>query len=311
MTSGQILDRIYRLMRANLRLFFGVAAVPSATIFVFLTAMLCFMIPLLGPQMDGQPTTPLAPPPYFPFIVLLGYPITLVVYALYMPAASFATTKTDLGISVSFRQAYVVAWSRFGRYLWLMILCILCVVVPITVIAALIAAGVLILHHAASVGAGPAGAFFLVPLLVLLYLGIFVYCVLIMLRLAVAYPACVEEGLTAWAAVRRSAGLTRNAKGRIFLVMLVVYAVTYAVNLVCILVLFALAAIGTMAAVGAHVTLGSPAFFILAGLGILGYLLVIVAATMLSCAAMTTAMAVLYHDQRLRMDALASMPPQA
>ena len=32
LTFGQILDRIYRLMRGNLRLFFGVAAVPGAAI---------------------------------------------------------------------------------------------------------------------------------------------------------------------------------------------------------------------------------------------------------------------------------------
>ena len=299
MTFGQILDRVYRLIRANFRLFFGIAAIPAATIFVFVA------------QMAGQPTTLPVPPPYFPLIILLGYPIILVVYTLYMPAAAFAATQTDLGVVVSFRQAYGVAWSHFGRYLWLMILCILCVVVPIAAIAALIAVGILTLHHAAGMGAGPAGAFFLVPLLVLLYLGIFIYCVLIMLRLAVAYPACVEEGLTAWAAVRRSAGLTRNAKGRIFLVMLVVYAVTYAVNLVCIAVLVALAALGAMAAMAAHVTVGSPAFFILVGLGVFGYLVVIVVATMLSYAGMTTAVAVLYHDQRLRMDGLASTPYQA
>jgi len=203
-----------------------------------------------------------------------------------------------------------VAWSRFGRYLWLLILSIILLGVPIAVIAALIAAGVLGLQHATGARVGLTGAFFLFPLLALLYLGILVCCVLVILRLAVAYPACVEEGLTAWAAIRRSAALTRDAKGRIFLVMLVVYAVTYAVNLVCIALLVAVSALGAMAAMAVHVTVGSPAFIILVGLGIFGYLLVIVAATMLSYAGMTTAVAVIYHDQRLRIDGRASTPSQ-
>ena len=50
------------------------------------------------------------------------YPIIMSVYALYMPAACFAAIQADRGVVVSFRQAYGVARSRFGRYLWLMIL---------------------------------------------------------------------------------------------------------------------------------------------------------------------------------------------
>ncbi len=311
MTFGQILDRVYRLVRAHFRLFFGIAAVPAATIFVFVAAIAGFMVTTLRPHITGNPVTPPILPPWFPLILFLVYPVILLIYALYMPAASFAATQADLGVKVSFRQAYNVAWSRFGRYLWLMILTVLCVIVPIALIGALIAAGALLIHHATGVGSGPACAFFLIPLLVLLYIGILVYSILIMLRLAVAYPACVEEGLSAWAALRRSLKLTRNAMGRIFLVFLVVYAIVYAVELVCILVVVALAAVAAFAAMSAHVTVGSPVFFILVGLGVLAYLLVIVACVLIAYSAFTTAMAVLYHDQRLRKDTLAPTPPPA
>ena len=184
-------------------------------------------------------------------------------------------------------------------------------IVPIVVIAILIGAGAALMGHGAVVGSGPAYAFFLVPLLVLLYIGILVYSVLIMLRFAVAYPACIEEDLTAWAALKRSASLTSGAKGRIFLVLLVVYAVVYAVELVCILVFLALAAFVAFAAMAAHVTLGSPAFFTLVGLGVFGYAIVIGACILLSYAAFTTALAVLYHDQRLRKDVLPIAAPLA
>jgi hypothetical protein len=97
--------------------------------------------------------------------------------------------------------------------------------------------------------------------------------------------------------------------GRIFLVMLVVYAILYAVELVCILVFVILAALVAFIAVSAHVTVCSPAFFILVGLGVFGYALVIGVCVLVGYSGFTTALAVLYHDQRLRNDGVASQTP--
>jgi hypothetical protein len=52
------------------------------------------------------------------------------------------------------------------------------------------------------------------------------------------------------------------------------------------------------------------AFFILAGLGVLVGTLALVAATAFSYAAYTTALAVLYHNQRLRKDSPLPAPSQ-
>lgn len=119
------------------------------------------------------------------------------------------------------------------------------------------------------------------------------------------------EGLPAWASLKRSALLTKGAKGRIFLVLLVVYALTYAVSLVCTFAFFAVGALAALVAVLAHVTQGSPAFVPLICLAVLGFLLVMIISCMFSYAAFTTALAVLYHDQRLRKDGLLSAPSQA
>ncbi len=78
-----------------------------------------------------------------------------------------------------------------------MILFCLYVVISVAAVGAVVVAAVLLMNHATGAGAGPAYAFFLVPLLILLYLGLLVYGILIMLRFAVAYPACLEEDLTA------------------------------------------------------------------------------------------------------------------
>ena len=269
------------------------------------------MFATLAPQLTHGSAIPATPPPLFFGLIFLFYPVILLVYALYLPAAFSAATQADRGVVVSFRQAYGVAWSRFGRSLWLMVLCMLILILPAVVIAALIGGGAALMHHGAAAGAGPAYAFFLIPLLVLLYLGILVYSVLIMLRFAVAYPACIEEDLPAWKALKRSADLTGGAKGRIFLVLLVVYAVVYAVEIVCILVLVGsgggrcfrrgvCARDGWLA--GIHHS-GRSWRVRLRGHGR--------SLRFASYAAFTTALAVLYHDQRLRKDVLAPVAPLA
>jgi len=286
LTFGQILDRIFHLMRTHLKLFIGIASVPAVAVLLFTAAMMSFVAKMTWEQMAGNPTLP-------PVLLLL-------VYALYLPAAIHAAVRADLGVAVTFREAYRVAWSRFGRYLWLMILWTLYLVVPIAVVVAAIGIPTALMFHAAGTASSSSFPFFLIPIIVLLYLGIIVYSILITLRFALAYPACVEENLTAWAALRRSAQLTRGAWGRIFLAILVVYAAVYAVQIVCMLVLGLVASLVALGAMMAHVTAGSPAFFILVGLGVLGYVLTIVVTALLVYSALTTALAVLYHDQRLR-----------
>lgn len=312
MTFGQILDRTYKVARANLKLFLGIASVPSAALFVIFAAVLGCMIPIIGPEIAAAKASagqaPAALPPTFS-IYLMGclflviYPIILAVSALYMPAASYAAAQADKGVRVTIGASYGVAWRHFWRYLWLLILPALFVIVPLAFIGAVVAAGALLMRNAAG-GADSIAMFFLIPLMVLLYICVMVYFIILMLRFAVAFPASVSEDLTAWAALKRSGKLTDGAKGRIFLVMLVIYAVVYAFNLVVMLVFMVVGALGAAAALLAHVTEGSPAFFILIGLAGLAYVLMLAASTMVSYVGFTTALAVLYHDQKLRKDGL-------
>jgi hypothetical protein len=312
MTFGQLFDRTYRLMRANIRLFLGIAAVPSSAIFVVFAAIIALVFISLGSQISGGVT----PPPTIllclsAILFCASYLIFPLIYALYMPAASYAATQADLGVAVTFREAYAVGWRRFGRYLWLMILCVLYILVPVLACLLVVGLGAILVHFAMSGDSGPLAAFLLFPLGVLLYIALAVYSVLIILRFSLAYPACVVEQLPAWASLRRSVQLTKGAKGRIFLVLLVVYALTYAVSMVCMLAFFAVGALVALVAVLAHVTPDSPAFVPLICLAALGFLVVMIITCMFSYAAFTTALAVLYHDQRLRQDGLLSAPGQA
>jgi hypothetical protein len=139
----------------------------------------------------------------------------------------------------------------------------------------------------------------------------FVYGILMALRLSLVFPACVVEGITARAALKRSNQLTRGAKGRIFVVLLVIYLACYAFMLVLFLVLAVLGSIFAMLGMALHISLASPLGYIAIGFvglcALLGFLLYIA----LSWAGLTTTLAVIYNDQRLRIDGPPPMPPQA
>jgi hypothetical protein len=307
LTFGQILDRTFRLGRANLKLLLGIAAVPSAAIFILGAIILGFMAVTLGPQIKAGAATPQVFPAYAGLLFVLIYPLMFALFALYLPAASFAAAQVDWGLPASFSSAYSVALRNFWRYLWLMILPAFYVIVPLMLLGMVVGVGAILLHHSSGIAVmsgsfRPESLFFLIPIAALLYLCVLVYCVWIMLRFSLAFPASVVEDLTAWAALKRSAALTKGGRGRIFLVLLVVYAITYAVSLVLFAVYFVLVALGAGFALLTHVTEGTPPFFALIGLGALGYLVVMVAYTMFAYAAYTTALAVIYHDQRLRKD---------
>jgi len=158
----------------------------------------------------------------------------------------------------------------------------------------------------ASVGA----MFLLIPLGILLYLGALVYAVLMTLRTSLAFPACVHENLTAGQAIRRSGVLTNGAKGRIFLALLVIYAISYAAILILYAVGFFIVAIAMAVGAGNMQHLSPVAIGLLAILGLailIGFLLW----TALLMAAYSTAYAVFYRDQRLRKDGPPSAPMPA
>lgn len=305
MTVGQMLDRVFRLMRACWRLFIGIAILPAIAISTVMAAAMTWWMAEIEPSILAHPGT-LPHIPIYPLILIFaGSQLVIPLYALYAPAAIHAATRANLGVRVGFRQSYSVAWRHYGRYLWLMVLMLLYINVPLAVAGALIGAGAFLILHGSPPGTLPVGIFMLIPAGVLAYFGFMVYAVLIMLRFAVAYPAAVAEDLAARAALRRSTALTCGARGRIFLVLLVVAAASMGINMAIMTVLEFVAAMGAVAAMLAHVAVGSAAFYALAGLAVLAYVLFMVVYCAFTYAVINTALAVVYHDQRWRKDGIA------
>jgi hypothetical protein len=123
-TFGQILDRVFRLVRANLKLLVGIAALPPAAIYA---AYALIAAAVLWPLFVSLPKKP--SPDEVKHLVFVLAPLvvavivmSLLVFGIYLAAASYASVQSDCGVKVTLRQSYAVAWSRAGRYALLLIL---------------------------------------------------------------------------------------------------------------------------------------------------------------------------------------------
>jgi hypothetical protein len=309
MTFGQILDRIFRLMRSHWKPFMGIGILPIGVIFAFEAVFFGAMF------LAGAFRQPPAPPnlamlwPILP-LGLLFLPVMLLVYGLYYGASAYASVHADFELPFTVREALGHAWSRIGRYVWLMVLKGLILAIPILVCVAAALGGALLFGLVPNGNPSPAALFFLVPLAVLLYLGGIVYAVIMTMRLSLAYPASAHENLTAMQAVKRSGVLTQGAKGRIFLMLLVIYAIGYAVAMVFYVIGLFVVAIGAVA--GASLFHAwTPLTITLAALAGLVFIALVFAWALLLMAAYNVTFAVFYRDQRLRKDKLPSAPTNA
>lgn len=299
MTFGQILERVFRLLRSRFLTFAAIGAIPFGALIV-LDAAFFAALALAGtfrhPPVPPDPATMLwiALP-----LCLLGIPVALAVYGLYYGASSYAAVRVDLGLPVTAGEAFRHAWSRMGRYVWLLVLRSLIVALPILVIAVAVGIGVALLGLAAHRDANPIALFLLIPLGILLYLCAMVYAVVMSLRLSLAFPACVQEDLTARQAIRRSGELTQGAKGRIFLMLLLIYAISYAVVMVAYVVSLLIFAVAALAGL-ANMHAATPLAIGLAVLGAIVFLVLVLLWSAALMAAYSIAFAVFYRDQIVR-----------
>jgi hypothetical protein len=305
MTIGQILDRVFQLVRANLRLLVGIALVPGAWMIVFFGIMFAAYFPVVKSFLLHQ-TLGFSPMAMVRIAAayILGLILMIVIFSLYEPAAAYAALQANAGTRVTFRSAWVVAWSNAGRYIWLAILRAFIVTLPILIIAAVAVGtmGLSLAHGRVGTDSAAMVAFF--PLIMLFYLGAMVYAALVLLRLALAVPACVAEDVSAWQGLKRSNHLTNGAKGRIFLLALLIYAIAYAAFLVVEMIILFLGAMIALVGMLLHLTM-APWGYIGIGAGILVFLCVYLLWYACIWAAYTTLFAVVYHDQRLRLEGVA------
>jgi hypothetical protein len=189
MTLGEVLDRTFTLYREHFGLFVGIAALPQLVMLLFR-----FGILLVTRATTSQSAPKLASPGLLGGFVIgaLGSLILLLVLIGISQAATIsAVSNLFLGRDASVRDSYNGAKGHI-----------------LTVI------GIMILSGLAT---GIGMIFLIVP-------GIYLAC-----RLAVSVPASVVENDAPVASMERSMELTKDYAGQMFLLLLLVFILTYVV----------------------------------------------------------------------------------
>lgn len=277
MSTGQVLDRTFNLYRQHFMLFFGIALIPQAFALVIQLAP-------LGIQQTGAELAVTAA--IAGLVGMFFFIIAWVVgYAVAQAATVFALSAVHLGRATSISDSYGRVRGRYGRVLNVVLSVGIRVVGGGLVV--MLAGGALIASPR-TLGLSSGGAGVLVATGVLLMIAGMIVALLLLLRYAVAVPACVLEDIKARDALKRSVHLTKGNRGRIFVIYFLVGILNY-------IVMFALLIPAAMlgAAIAGEQSVVAQALNALAGV-LAGALIAPVA---------TIAMALVYYDERVRKEA--------
>jgi len=297
-TLSEILDRTAQLYRARFLLFLGISIIPMGVVLALVCgiALVVAWWNAAGARSVSSGAGFLLVAIFCIAAALVALPIFLATKALATAAMNHAASRIHMGETTTIRNAYKSVWRRGWRYLWLCFLQVLIVwVAPIAVWIALILlyAGMAALGRRAGMGQSSALLFDVFAFLVLAALA--GYGIWMLLRLSLAFPACVVEQITAWAALKRSSVLSKGTKGRVFLLYLLGAALGWLLSLGVIFVLaILLYLIPGMNSQQHAQTAGIILLFIVYGSGF--------AVQTLVRPVYGIALALFYYDQRIRQE---------
>ncbi len=235
LTLGEILDRTALLYRSNFLLFAGIASIYAGALLVLSLIQIGVQEVFRIKHLDNEMV----------WVTVVGFlvmwPVIVIVGGFAVAANNRAVAWVHLGETATIRGAYSSILPRLGRYLWLMTITTLMVWLPFGLLYAGYMVFVLLYIKPKGIGMQPTAhtdpksmLFFLAGMLAIgvLLLAALVYAILMGLRYSLAVPACVVEDLPARKAIRRSIELTKGARGRIFLLGLLVVAIQLGLGLI-------------------------------------------------------------------------------
>jgi uncharacterized membrane protein len=315
MPFGFTLSRVFGILRDHLKLFLGIAAPPGAALILLYGVTYGVMIANLRPLLSGKVDPAAAATAQFammrimfPAMLIAMVPLTAI-FAFYLAAAFYAGNKIDSGIGTTVRECFGQAWSGLGRSLGLLLWIYFRAFGPVLVLEVVLFAvsgwfGFFGVNG--SLQNPPTAAFLALPLIWLLLVAACVYGTVVALRMSLAFPASIDEGLTAGEAIRRSSKLTVGSRGRIFLLLLVLELIACACIFVLEIVVGVAFAIGALvfSLVPNHSTGAWTIVGIVVGV-VAGIVLLILfyAWIALLYGGLVVTLSVVYHDQRRRKDA--------
>ncbi len=289
---GEILDRTVQLYRRTFWLVVGTGALPVLVAFVVaIPAVALFLIPGIA---SGGGVNPAASVGGVAFGVTLFVflPVYLAAFACSIAALTEATVSIDRGRKLTIRAALKSALTRFRTYFWFLLLQIGVVgIAPIGAATALIGP---LVYPMTRQGVNAATAFtlgFLVFLVGAVAIGAVIW---LALSLAMGMAVCVVERKTAWESIVRAWRLSRGTRDRIFVLYLLLVALSMAVSMASYLLAATAGAAAAFAGRGSTVAIA-----ITAVAGVL-YVVVSLAAQIALAPVPWIALVLFYNDQRVR-----------
>jgi len=290
MSTSQVLDRTFHIYRNHFVLLAGIGALLPAMLLVMQLAF----IPLGFPPRPADKT-----PPEALAILLVGYfccygVIYLIGTALAGGATVVGVSKLHLGQGVTIGEAYRQVFARFWRIVGVIVLLGLIVfgsllvgeVIAIIVIT--FSAGSASIFARGNTGLAGIGVVVAIIWAIVVFLGAIFVALFFYSKLALAVPACILEQLPVGVALRRSWYLTKGSVGRIMLVNLLTWVLSAVLGL-------------ALTVPGQILTATLPSKAQLFGL-VLQHLGGFIAGVVAGPIA-TTAIALIYYDQRVRKEA--------
>lgn len=277
MSTGQVLDRTFSLYRSNFWLFAGIAALPPA--FVLVAQIIGFFAPKAANTLtaSGAGIAALG----FGFVV--GVILYLIGSALATGASVYAVSNAHLGKPTTIGMSYSAVSGRvlaiIGTSICMGLLFFvagMAVIVPLAVLMPFLGKMMGNSSLLIMIPAGAVAIFFLLKFF---------------LRCSLAVPACVLEKTGPIESLKRSVSLASGAEGRIFLILLLFFAIVIAFTLVF--------SIPTFIGLGIAATKGGQPPIQYEIMQALGSFM----ASTLSGPIYTVAFALVYYDQRVRKEA--------
>ncbi|HEV2327111.1 MAG TPA: hypothetical protein VGS10_24440, partial [Terracidiphilus sp.] len=234
-TLSEILDRTIQIYRRRFLVFAALAAAPYVAV---LFPACIFLLPFAG--WPGNFSSGQLPDVGSLILMVLGIllaaPVWVVVTALATGALTQAASHSYFGEGITIRGMWNEVRPRGWTYTGLYLIEILMIwVAPVFVWFVMVSAGAAIAAVMQNGGVGPAAGVLVGVTAVLLVTGLVAYGLWMLLRLALAFPACAVERIGVSEALRRGPALSRGTKGRIFLLYLLGGIITYLLSIAVML----------------------------------------------------------------------------
>lgn len=309
LTLGEILDRTVQIYRRNFLLLVGIAAPAAGLVVLVSGSFVLFFSSQFLAIANAQQTGKTAATPDVAqqsllmglailLFLLIGFPILLGAFAMALAALNRAAAEVLQGRAITIRASYGFAFRHFWRHVGVLFQQFLFAgIIPYFVFAAVLIVGVIVGTLARKSGSDAVAGPLLAIAMILLVIALFVVCVLIWLRLSLAYPVCVAEDLKAWPSLKRSNFLSNGTRGRVFVMFLLVAVLSIVVTLMLSIPIDIVVGIFTRKSLASQ---GPPTtFFMLLQIANLavGFLV-----RMFVMPIYTTALILFYTDQRTRME---------